>query len=72
MTLSEREFLLLEYLMRQDGDVCSRERLLADVWDYSFDPGSNVVDVCVGRLRSKLGADVIETVRNVGYRFHAP
>ena len=72
VTLSEREFLLLEYLMRQDGDVCSRERLLAEVWDYSFDPGSNVVDVCVGRLRSKLGADVIETVRNVGYRFHAP
>ena len=35
-------------------------------------PGSNVVDVCVGRLRSKLGGDVIETVRNVGYRFHAP
>jgi two-component system OmpR family response regulator len=70
--LSEREFLLLEYLMRQDGDVCSRERLLAEVWDYSFDPGSNVVDVCVGRLRSKLGGDVIETVRNVGYRFHAP
>jgi two-component system copper resistance phosphate regulon response regulator CusR len=72
VTLSEREFLLLEYLMRQDGDVCSRERLLAEVWDYSFDPGSNVVDVCVGRLRSKLGGDVIETVRNVGYRFHAP
>ena len=71
VTLSEREFLLLEYLMRQDGDVCSRERLLAEVWDYSFDPGSNVVDVCVGRLRSKLGGDVIETVRNVGYRFHA-
>jgi two-component system OmpR family response regulator len=71
-TLSEREFLLLEYLMRQDGDVCSRERLLAEVWEYSFDPGSNVVDVCVGRLRSKLGGDVIETVRNVGYRFHAP
>ena len=71
-SLSEREFLLLEYLMRQDGEVCSRERLLAEVWDYSFDPGSNVVDVCVGRLRSKLGGEVIETVRNVGYRFHAP
>lgn len=72
VTLSEREFLLLEHLMRQDGEVCSRQRLLADVWDYSFDPGSNVVDVCVGRLRAKLGGDVIETVRNVGYRFHAP
>jgi two-component system copper resistance phosphate regulon response regulator CusR len=72
VSLSEREFLLLEHLMRQEGDVCSRQRLLADVWDYSFDPGSNVVDVCVGRLRAKLGGDVIETVRNVGYRFNAP
>jgi two-component system, OmpR family, response regulator len=71
VTLSEREFLLLEYLMRRDGEVCTRQRLLADVWGYSFDPGSNVVDVCVGRLRAKLGSDVIETVRNVGYRFDA-
>jgi two-component system OmpR family response regulator len=71
VTLSEREFLLLEHLMRVEGEVCSRERLLADVWGYSFDPGSNVVDVCVGRLRSKLGGDVIVTVRNVGYRFNA-
>lgn len=69
--LSEREFLLLEHLMRQDGEVCSRQRLLSEVWGYSFDPGSNVVDVCVGRLRAKLGASVIETVRNVGYRFDA-
>jgi two-component system OmpR family response regulator len=72
VTLSEREFLLLEYLMGQEGEVRSRQRLLADVWGYSFDPGSNVVDVCVGRLRAKLGGDVIETVRNVGYRFNAP
>jgi DNA-binding response OmpR family regulator len=71
VSLSEREFLLLEYLMRSEGDVCTRQRLLADVWGYSFDPGSNVVDVCVGRLRAKLGPDVIETVRNVGYRFDA-
>jgi DNA-binding response OmpR family regulator len=71
VTLSEREFLLLEHLMRRDGEVCTRQRLLADVWGYSFDPGSNVVDVCVGRLRAKLGSDVIETVRNVGYRFDA-
>jgi two-component system copper resistance phosphate regulon response regulator CusR len=72
VTLSEREFLLLEHLMRQDGEVCSRQRLLADVWGYSFDPGSNVVDACVRRLRARLGGDVIETVRNVGYRFNAP
>jgi DNA-binding response OmpR family regulator len=70
--LSEREFLLLEYLMRANGDTCTREELLADVWGYSFDPGSNVVDVYVGRLRSKLGSEVIETVRNVGYRIDAP
>lgn len=50
VTLSEREFLLLEHLIRQEGEACSRQRLLADVWGYSFDPGSNVVDVCVGRL----------------------
>jgi DNA-binding response OmpR family regulator len=69
--LSEREFLLLQHLMRKAGEVCTREELLAGVWGYSFDPGSNVVDVYVGRLRSKLGADVIETVRNVGYRLNA-
>jgi two-component system OmpR family response regulator len=72
VTLSEREFLLLEHLVYQRGEVCSRQRLLADVWGYFFDPGSNVVDVCVGRLRAKLGKDVIETVRNVGYRFAHP
>lgn len=66
--LSEREFLLLQALMRAEGDVCTRVQLLQDVWGYSFDPGSNVVDVYVGRLRSKLGSEAIETVRNVGYR----
>ena len=54
------------------GEVISRERLLADVWGYTFDPGSNVVDVCVRRLRKKLGPDApIETVRNAGYRLAA-
>jgi DNA-binding response OmpR family regulator len=72
VSLTERESGLLEYLMRREGEVCSRARLLADVWGYGFDPGSNLVDVCVGRLRAKVGADVIETVRNVGYRFRAP
>ena len=70
--LSEREFLLLQFLVRRDDEVCTREELLSGVWGYSFDPRSNVVDVYVGRLRSKLGADLIETVRNVGYRFLAP
>jgi two-component system OmpR family response regulator len=69
--LSEREFLLLKQLMLKDGEPCTRQRLLADVWGYSFDPGSNVVDVYVGRLRAKLGPDVIETVRGVGYRLQA-
>lgn len=67
--LTERESALLEYLMTRRGDVCTRAQLLADVWGFAFDPGSNVVDVCVGRLRAKLGAHIVETVRNVGYRF---
>lgn len=69
--LSTREFLLLEYLMRKDGDVCTREELLASVWGFTFDPGTNVVDVYVRRLRSKIGVEVIETVRNVGYCYAA-
>jgi DNA-binding response OmpR family regulator len=72
VALSAREFLVLQQLMLKRGEVCSRQQLLADVWGYSFDPGSNVVDVCVGRLRAKLGPDVIETVRSVGYRIQAP
>jgi DNA-binding response OmpR family regulator len=71
VVLSHREFLLLRYLMRRAGDVCGREDLLVDVWDYSFDPGTNVVDVYIGRLRAKLNANLIETVRNVGYCFVA-
>lgn len=70
VALSQREFLLLQSLMQQQGQVCTREELLAQVWGYTFDPGTNVVDVYVGRLRAKLGADVVETVRNVGYSFH--
>jgi two-component system OmpR family response regulator len=67
-TLSQREFVLLSHLMQRANQVCSREELLADVWGYQFDPGSNVVDVYVRRLRSKLdGFRRLETVRNVGY-----
>ena len=69
--LTPREFELLEHLMRHANEVCTRLELLGDVWGYSFDPGSNVVDVCVGRLRTKLEHDLIETVRNVGYCFIA-
>jgi two-component system, OmpR family, response regulator len=70
--LTAREFALLSHLMERGGDACSRMQLLADVWGFRFDPGSNIVDACVRRLRAKLGPDVIETVRNVGYRFSAP
>jgi DNA-binding response OmpR family regulator len=66
--LTDREFRLLHHLARHAGEVISRERLLAEVWGYHFDPHSNVVDVCIRRLRKKLGATSIETVRNVGYR----
>jgi two-component system copper resistance phosphate regulon response regulator CusR len=65
--LSSREFLLLAYLIRKAGDVCTRAELLEDVWGYRFDPGSNVVDVYIARLRAKVGEQTIETVRNVGY-----
>ena len=68
--LSLREFLLLQHLMRRLGQACSRTELLADVWGMTFDPGSNVVDVYVRRLRSKLDRpERVETVRHVGYRF---
>ncbi len=70
--LSDREFRLLYHLVCPPGEIVSRERLLSEVWGYSFDPGSNVVDVCVRRLRKKLGsAEAIETVRNAGYRVAA-
>ena len=67
--LSDREFRLLYHLASHPGEVVSRERLLSEVWGYGFDPRSNVVDVCVRRLRKKLGsASPIETVRHAGYR----
>ena len=67
--LSDREFRLLHFLLAHVGEVVSRERLLSEVWGYDFDPRSNVVDVCIRRLRRRLGPDApIETVRNAGYR----
>lgn len=66
--LSARELTLAEVLMRHRGQALSRSQLLSRVWGYDFDPGSNVVDVYVGYLRKKLGADLVSTVRGVGYR----
>lgn len=66
--LSAREFTLLETFIRHRGQVMSREQLLDHVWGYDYDPGSNIVDVYVGYLRKKLGGNLIETVRGMGYR----
>lgn len=71
--LSPREFSLLEYLMRSPGRVFTRAQILEHVWGYGFDPETNLVDVCIRRLRAKVddrpGESRIETVRGVGYRF---
>lgn len=67
--LSAREFALAEQFLRNPGQVLSREQLLSRVWGLDFDPGSNVVDVYVRYLRSKFGAERIETVRGSGYRW---
>jgi two-component system, OmpR family, response regulator len=70
MELPSREFLLLRHLMNRSGQSCSREELLADVWGLTFDPGSNVVDVYIRRLRRKMDRpNRIQTVRHVGYTF---
>lgn len=75
--MSGREFNLIEYLMRSPGRVFTRTQILEHVWGYDFDPSTNVVDVCIQRIRKKmttLGAvadsgSPIESVRGVGYRF---
>jgi DNA-binding response OmpR family regulator len=67
--LSDREFRLLHHLVEHAGEVVTRDSILSAVWGYHFDPRSNVVDVCVRRLRLKLGDEApIETVRHAGYR----
>lgn len=67
--LAERETALLAHLMRRRGEVCRKDELLHDVWGMDFDPGSNVVEVCLRRLRGKLEDLPVETVRGVGYCF---
>ena len=74
--LPQREFILLEYLMRNRDRVVSKTMILEHVWDYSFDPGSNVVDVLLCRLRNKIDKDfpvkLIHTVRGAGYVLKTP
>ena len=75
--LTTREYSLLEYLMRSAGQVFTRGQILEHVWGYDFDPTTNVVDVCIKRIRHKIAsiegnealASPIESVRGVGYRF---
>jgi two-component system OmpR family response regulator len=68
LSLTAREFALLEIFMRHPGEVLSRFELLEHVWDDSYENRSNVIEVYVGYLREKLGRDAIETVRGAGYR----
>ena len=77
--LTTREFSLLEYLMRSAGQVFTRSQILEHVWGYDFDPSTNVVDVCIKRIRGKVSAlqqsgepaFAIESVRGTGYRFRS-
>jgi DNA-binding response OmpR family regulator len=66
--LPSREFILAEAFFQHPGQVLTRQQLLDRVWGYDYDSGSNIVDVYVGYLRKKLGSDLFETVRGIGYR----
>ena len=76
ITLQPREFRLLEYLMRHAGQVVTRTMLLDNVWNYHFDPRTNVVESHLSRLRTKIdkgfGTELIHTVRGAGYCLRAP
>jgi len=77
-TLSQREFTLMEYLMRTPGHIFSRSQILKHVWGFDFDPKTNIVDVCIQRIRKKISHPKIEdqlelpveSVRGIGYRFN--
>jgi two-component system, OmpR family, response regulator len=75
LTLTSRELSLLEFLMRRQGDVVSRQQILAHVWDYNFEGDPNIIEVYIARLRRKVdrpfGRESIETVRGSGYRLTA-
>lgn len=74
--LTSREYRLLEFLMRSAGRICGRMAILEKVWDYSFDPGTNMVDVNIMRLREKIDAEfdpkLLHTVRGIGYMIKEP
>ena len=78
--LTAREFTLIEYLMRSAGQLFTRTQILEHVWGYDFDPGTNVVDTCIKRIRKKIASidastdtdSAIEAVRGIGYRFRQP
>ncbi|MBE9209385.1 response regulator transcription factor [Nostoc sp. LEGE 06077] len=74
--LTSREFNLLEYLMRSPGRVFTRTQILEHIWGYDFNPNTNVVDVCIQRIRKKIDpideTNWIESIRGVGYRFRKP
>ncbi|WP_242147261.1 response regulator transcription factor [Sphingomonas sp. BAUL-RG-20F-R05-02] len=73
--LLNKEFQLLEYLMRHAGQVVTRTMLLEAIWDYDFNPGTNVIDVHISRLRAKIDGEgetpMVRTVRGAGYRLDA-
>ena len=73
--LLTKEYQLLEYLMRHTGQVVTRTMMMEAIWDYSFNPGTNVIDVHIGRLRAKIDGDgeppMLRTVRGAGYRLDA-
>ncbi|WP_455272239.1 response regulator transcription factor [Rhizobium herbae] len=72
LKLTSHEFRLLSYLMHHMGQVVSRTELVEHMYDQDFDRDSNTIEVFVGRLRKKIGNDLIETVRGLGYRMQAP
>jgi two-component system OmpR family response regulator len=76
LELTPREFLLLEHLMRSAGRVVSRSMLLEAVWDYNFDPQTNIIDQHVSRLRQKIDKDfdvpLLHTIRGMGYAVRTP
>ncbi|MHB0953622.1 MAG: response regulator transcription factor [Allorhizobium sp.] len=72
LKLTSHEYRLLSYLMHHMGEVVSRTELVEHLYDQDFDRDSNTIEVFVGRLRKKIGLDMIETVRGLGYRMQAP